>query len=477
MKITLVNPPITSVERYGGRNMSDIGGHQAPLGLCYLAAFLEREGFEVDLIDAEAERLDNIAVIARIREFGPRAVGMTSTTVAFHRAKSLACDIKAHDSGIPVMIGGPHVSANPLQTLSYACFDYGVCREGEVTASELLAAIESGGPVRDIPGLVHREGGEAVCNRPRLYIKDLDSIPFPARHLLSDMRIYRPPLGCYLKTPVVNIITSRGCPYRCIFCDNNVFGRDIRYHSPEYVVAEVEHVVGRYGAKEIAFLDDTFTVNKNRVERILELMGRRGIKINWSCMTRANSMTRDLAVKMKKAGCWQVAIGAESGNRAVLDLIKKGVTPDEVRTAAAHCREAGMYVKGFFMIGHPTDTADTIDQTIRFAKSAPFDDVVVTISTPMPGTELYSIAPSYGRLSRRDWSEFSYFKAVFVPKDLDEKALYREQRRFYIEFYLRAMVMLRQIMKIRGISELFRYARNLVNIAMELYREPAADGL
>lgn len=467
MKIALINPFITSRERYG-RDFGDIGGHQAPLGLCYLAAFLESCGFEIDLIDAEAEKLENKKVIKKIGYFKPDAIGITSTTVAFDRARNLATEIKLLNPKIPIVIGGTHLTANPQETLSFKCFDYGVMHEGEITLFKLLEALKSNSPLEEIQGIVYRKNDGVIINSPRPYIKDLDSLPFPARHLLPDIRNYLPPLGSYSKTPVVSIITSRGCPYECIFCDNNVFGRNIRYHSPEYVVSEIENVIGLYGAKEIFFLDDTFIVDKDRVIKILFLINKRKIKIKWSCMTRADNVTKDLLGEMKNAGCWQISIGIESGSQNVLDFIKKRINLEQVKNTVKWSDEIGLYVKGFFMIGHPIDTVETIDETINFAKSIPLTDVVVTIVTPIPKTELYSIAPKYGVFRPRDSSEFSYWKPVFVPHGLTEEKLYSKQKQFYKEFYARFNIILKQLKKIKSIPQLYKYATNLIRSALPL---------
>jgi len=469
MRIALINPPITSKERYGA-DIGDIGGHQAPLGLCCLAAFLEKNGFEVTIIDAEARRLENSKVFGMIDDFKPDAIGVTSTTVAFYRACGLARDIKSRHPAIPIIIGGPHISANPYQALSYECFNYGVMGEGEITLVELLGALKRNDPVENIKGIVYRKEKEVVCSDRRPPIEDLNDLPFPARHLLKDIFKYRPPMGSYLKTPILTMITSRGCPYECIFCDNNVFGRNIRYYSPEYVVSEMENLIDLYAAKEIAFLDDTFTVNEERLRKILHLIRRRGIKIKWSCMTRADRVTKDTLKEMKDAGCWMISIGIESGNQAVLDFIKKGITLEQVRNAVNWCDETGIYVKGFFMIGHIGDSLETIDETISFSKSIPLTDIVVTIATPIPGTEFHDLAPKYGTLQNRNWSSFSYWEPVFIPKGLTEKTLYLKQRQFYREFYLSHNVILKQWKKILNMSYSFGYFANIIRAAVTLHK-------
>ncbi len=416
------------------------------------------------MIDAEAEELGNDRIISRITKFGAEIVGITSTTVAFHRAIELAKGIRDYDKGLPIVLGGPHVTALPEHALSFDCFDVGVLGEGEITFLELVQTLKNSHELRAVDGIVFRENSKLHFTKPREYISNLDELPFPARHLLPDINYYLPPPMNYRHVPVVNMITTRGCPYRCIFCDKNVFGQKYRKHSPEYVVSEIEHVIDTFGAREIAFVDDTFTVDKKRVEQIIELINKRDIHIDWSCMGRVNTVTRDLLEKMKDAGCWHISYGIESGNQKVLAFIKKGITVDQVRSAIKWSDEVGIHSKGFFMLGHLTDSEETIGETISFAKSLPLTDVVVTLNTPIPNTEQYSLAEHYGRLDTHDWSRFSYWHPVFVPHHLSEKYLIEAQRKFFRQFYFRPQIIIRHLRQIRSITDIRRYIRGIKSL-------------
>ena len=181
-------------------------------------------------------------------------------------------------------------------------------------------------------------------------------------------------------------------------------------------------------------------------------------------MTRVNNITKDLLQEMKKAGCWQICIGAESGNQAVLDFIKKEINLNQIRNTVKWSHEIGIYVKGFFMLGHPIDIIETIDETIKFAKSIPFTDVIVTIATPMPGTEFYAIAPDYGTFHDGDWLGFSYWKPAFVPRGLSEKVLYSKQRQFYKEFYFRFNIILWQLKKMQSFPQFVKSTTNVTKV-------------
>ena len=461
MHITLINPPITLQERYGS-GIGASGGRQAPLGICYVAAFLEKNGISVRIIDAEAEELDYSNIISRIKKSKLNIVGITSTTVAFHRAIELANRIKESDPETQIIIGGPHVTALPDYTISFDCFDVGVLGEGEITTFELIKAIEKGIELKNVDGIVFRDSNHnAQFTKPREYIQNLDILPFPSRHLLPDINLYPPPPMNYRKQPVANIITSRGCPNSCTFCDRNVFGKRYREHSAEYVIAEIEHLIETYNIREIAFVDDTFTINKKRLEKIIDLMAEKGIKLNWTCMARVNTVSKKLLEKMKKSGCWHISYGIESGNQEILDIIKKGITLEQVRNAIKWSAEVGIHTKGFFIIGNPKDSIEIINETINFAKSLPLTDVVVTINTPIPNTESYENASQYGKLDTHDWSKFSYWQPVFVPFGFTEESLVNLQKKFYREFYFRPSIFLMHLKQIKSITDIKRYFKGI----------------
>jgi radical SAM superfamily enzyme YgiQ (UPF0313 family) len=455
MNITLINPPITPEERYGS-GVGVAGGHQLPLGVCYIAAYLRREGHQVKIIDAEAEEIfDYGEIVSKIKSFKTEILGITCCTVSFYRAIALAKRIKANID-IPIILGGPHVTAMPEYSMSFEEFDYGVLREGERTITELVNAIENKKSVSKIKGIVYRERkGKVKITKPREYIKDLDSLPLPARDLVK-MRLYKPPATTYKKLPVANIITSRGCPNQCLFCDKNVFGCVYREHSAEYVVQEIEDLIKNYGIKEIAFVDDTFLVNKNRVIKIMDLMKTRGIHLPWTCMARVNNVDENLLRRMKESGCWHISYGIESGNERILKLINKGITKNQVKRAVYLTNRAGIECEGFFMLGHPTDTIETIRETIDFAKSLPLSEIAVTLTTPIPGTALYKVAKQYGTLDERDWSKFSYWYPIYVTKGLSAEYLKKMSGRFYKEFYFRPSVIWKHLKQIDNIDNLKR---------------------
>ena len=360
------------------------------------------------------------------------------------------------------------MTANPAESIADSAFDFGVCGEGELTFAELLENMPDPAKFAEIKGLVYKNSGDGIfINEKREKIQELDGLPYPDRDALPDIKLYRPPIGCYREDFVVSLITSRGCPYSCIFCDNNTFGRKIRYFSPEYVVNEIESVLKKFNAKELTFVDDTFPSNRKRFRRILELIKERNLRFSWTCMANANDLDEEILKLMRETGCWQIAIGIESGDDEILKFIKKGITADQVRKTANFADKAGIMVKGFFMLGHPTETHASLRKTRDFALSLPLTDVVCTIATPIRGTELYEMAASgkYGKFNASaDSSKFNYWEPVFVPTGLSEDDLYSAQRDFYKSFYLRPSVFFRQMKKIRNLRILGRTLKVLLKI-------------
>ena len=458
--VYLINPFITSAERYG-RDIGAIGGHQMPLGIYYLAAYLLSEGEEVKVIDCEALNLSQDELLRILKESDVKVVGISSTTVSYHRACSLAKMIRQRLPEAKIVIGGPHMSAIPEETMLTGFFDYGIVNEGEIAFLKLVKfLIHSKGELKDIPNLYYLDRGRVLHNSIGEYIQDLDILPFPARHLCSDIFIYKPSIGAFRKTPVMNMTTSRGCPYGCIFCDKNTFGQTVRFFSAEYVVREIKELLQRFGVKEIAFLDDTFVLNKKRLYSIFELLKRQNINFPWTCMVRANNLDYDTLKFMRDNGCWQIRMGIESGNQKVLNFIKKGITLQQVRNVTEWCKRLNIKVLVFFMIGHHIDTVQTIQETIEFALSLPLSDIMATLNTPLRVTESYEKAKLYGDYHEADWASMNWWSPIFLPKGLSREFMLKKQVELYRRFYSRPKIILQHVGKIKSLKVLLMYFKS-----------------
>jgi radical SAM superfamily enzyme YgiQ (UPF0313 family) len=308
--------------------------------------------------------------------------------------------------------------------------------------------------------LVYRQGGELHSNRTDGAVDRLDDLPPPARDLCPDLSVYKPPAGAFHEQAVASVITSRGCPYRCIFCDNNTFGRKVRFFSAGYVADEIRTLILDFRVREIAFLDDTFVLDKARLREIFGILRSERIAFPWTCMTRVNNLDYETLKFMRDSGCWQIRIGVESGDQGVLDFIKKGITLEQVRKVTGWCASLGIRTTGFFMVGHHIDTRETIEETIRFALSLPLSDVVVTVNTPIPGTESYDRAREYGEYREDDWTSLNYWSPVFVPRGLTRELLLQKQAEVYRRFYGRPRVVFGQLGRIRHARSLWRVARS-----------------
>ena len=451
--VLFIYPPISKHERYSS-DIGEVGGAQIPLGIYYIASYVRNHGFQVHCIDAEAQRLENSEIVSKIKEKTPDIIGLSSTTVAFQRTVALAHEIKVAFPHLPVVIGGPHATSNIQNVMNNPVFDYLIYGEGEETFVDLLHALERENDGKDIlssiHGLAYRKNGLVKINPPRDYIQELDTIPFPAYDLIPDFTVYHPDPSNYRFIPVVNIITSRGCPNHCTFCDRGVFGQKLRQRSPENVAEEIAFLVKRYGVREIAFVDDTFTIGKQRIQNIFTLLQQKGIQISWTCMSRINTVDYETLAFMKKMGCWKIKFGIESGDESILKKIRKNIDLKIAREVISYCKKLRISTSGFFIIGHPGETKESIEKTIRYALDVPLDDIVVTINTPMPGSVQYNEVEQYGTLDSTNMSNFNYWSPVFVPHGLDANYLLMSQKRMYQKFYFRPRTFLRLINDFRS---------------------------
>ncbi len=444
MRVLLINPPLDAVLRNG--HVSPVTAflffNSAPLGLLYIAAVLLEGGHEVDVIDAAAEQLDVAGTVRRAQAFRPDVLGLGSTTVGFGSAVELAEALRGALPRVPIVLGGHHVTLLPEQAMAHRCFDVGVLDEGEHTMAELVEHYRGVKAIEAIDGLVLRdEQGKLRYTKPRAKFRDLDALPMPARHLIPP-DLYRPiPIDEH-GLPKVAMITSRGCPHHCVFCQKAASG--YRSHSVDRIVAEMEHVVRDLGAKDLAFVDSLFCVSKKRVWSICDEIIRRRIGISWTCSSRVEVVDQPLLQRMVDAGCWRTRFGIESGSASVLEFISKGITKDLIRRAITSAHEVGLRPKAFFIVGHLVDNRETILESIEFAKSIPLHDITVQINTVLPKTRQSEIfaehGETYGRIISDSTDLTSFWEPTFVPWGLESEDLVELHRRFYREFYLRPRI-------------------------------------
>ena len=406
-----------------------------PLGISYIAASLQQAGHSVHLVDCTF--LDKKEALNRALETQAEVVGiyamvsMLDECLWFARQLRPTCRL--------LVAGGPLPTCDPEPFLND--FDVVVRGEGEQTMLELLQAYEETSELDKIAGIVYRKLGDEpaksklVSTPERAFTKTLDRIPFPARALLpneSYIRYGKKKYGYSITT----VMSTRGCPFRCEFCSNVVFGGSYRERSPENVVDEIVEVLA-LGYDRISFTDDVFTMKKGRVVKVCQEIRRRGLKFNWECLGRVDALDTPTALDMKAAGCTRIFFGIESGEERILKLMNKKISTEQARRGVEAAHNAGLQVGAFFIIGYPGDTNETVLKTLRFANSLPLDYLGLSMPYPLPGTDLYKRTKD--RI-KRDWhpdeSPFGSHVLIF-DADFSEAKMWFGIMKGHIQFEIK----------------------------------------
>ena len=404
-----------------------------PIDLMYSAASTEAAGCDCRLVDYPAEKRSWDALEADIREFKPHALMMSITTPSLHKDVEAAALAKTIDPAILTVAKGAHFNVLDREALAiYPQVDCVIRGEYEHTAAELGVGER---PMQEVLGITWRTPeGEIVRNPDRPFISDLDSIPFPARHLVRNELYFRPDTS----QPQTTIVTNRGCPHSCIYCLAGVVsGKKNRYRSTDNVLAELDECVNRFGIRSFLFRSDLFTQNKEWVIELCRKIIDRGLKIEWASNSRVDTISAEMLSWMKRAGCWVIAFGVESGNAEMLKHINKNATLDQARQALRLTREAGIKSSIYFLMGLPWDTPQTLNDNVRFAHELRPDFVEIFYTYPFPGTRLHQIVLEKGLLRPGEVPLEAYshpaIGGLFMTRD--ELANWRRKalRRIYLD--------------------------------------------
>jgi len=456
MKVLLISPPTESAIK------SIIGTTGPPLGLAYLASVAREKGHDVKIVDSLAEDYTFDEVKKIISQYSPDLVGITSTTSMIPDAYQVANIVKEISSDIVVAIGGPHVTFVPELTLKEnSNIDYVIKGEGEIAFSGILDVMDNKKEKKDVLGIAYRNGNGIVDNPPQPLIRDVDTIPEPSWDLL--------PMDKYKIDGVQfgTIMTSRGCPYNCIFCSSSLqFGKQWRGHSVERVINELKVLRYKYNKREIEFLDDTFTLNMKRAIELTKRIYEEGLDIRWSASARVNLFSEDIARNMKMAGAHTVYFGIESGSQKILDFIGKGITPDLAKKSVGIANNAGLNTLGSFIIGFPDDTVEDVKTTINFSKKVGVTVAQFTIATPYPGTRLWDYAVEKKILLTTNWRKFTTLSPVMKLNNFTSEQILKWLSRAYISFYLRPLYLLKDLTKNHGFvfKRLIPYAKKAMDM-------------
>ena len=431
MRFLLINPA-RKVKR--DNIWSVVKSMTPPIGLAVLAAVLEERGIPTDIIDAQALQLTPEEVVARAAINGDYdIIGLTATTPEIASATFTAQLMRQAFPKARILFGGVHPTIFHQELVKDGIADFVIRGEGEEPIVS-LAILED---LNKVPSLTWKsDAGEVIVNPQAEKHVNLDDLPLPAYHKLP-MERYRSALGAARRSPSLGMITSRGCPGSCTFCYSGMFGKKIRYVSADLVFDHIIFLQKNYAIKEISFYDDTFTSDRERVVALCTRLIEDHVNISWSCFARVDTVDQELLCLMRKAGCHQVMYGFESSDDSVLKTINKRVTTGNYSEIVRMTRSADIDIRGAFMLGSPGETEQSLVDTVRFSTKLNIQYAIFNITTPYPGTALYTWANKQGYLIHRNWECYDLAHPVMELPGLSARTLERHYKRAYRSFYLR----------------------------------------
>lgn len=453
MKIVLAIPPAFSLT------------FSPPLGLGYLASVLEREGHQVKIFDFTKKhtKIEDAGEI--ILKENPDIIGLSITTQKFVGAKKLIEFLRSKNSSIPIVVGGVHITALPEYSLQELKVDFGIAGEGERSFPELVKRIQKKrNDFESVKGLIYRENTKIKINEPQDIIENLDELPFPAWHLI-DPRDYPPnPWQLFYKNfPVAPIITTRGCPYSCIYCA--ISQKKYRVRNTKLVVDEIEYLINNFNIKEFQVIDDCFNVYREHVQNFCREIINRNLKILWKTPNGVliKNIDEEILRLMKQAGCYELWLGIESGVERILEKNKiKKVSLQEVYQKVKLVKDYQIDVGGFFIFGLLGDDLTTISTTINFMVNLPLSFIHIAQAVPVPGSELFSeFYIKDKNLSNINWNDFYFFKP-FTLTNISPKKIKSLQRIALFKFYMKNLRFLKVIRKLK-IQQIFYFIKLAFN--------------
>jgi radical SAM superfamily enzyme YgiQ (UPF0313 family) len=457
MKVLLIRPHNKdNINTRLPKSLNERQGELPPLGISYIASVLENAGHVVEILDISALNLTVDEVRYKTDDFKPEVAGITTMTSTLFGALEAAKIAK--QVGAITVLGGPQLSIYPKETLSYSYVDYGINGEGEYVMLELINALERNISPDDVKGLIYRKNYNVYVNEPAI-LNDLDSLPFPAYHLLP-MRKYNSIIGNY---PVSTMISSRGCHFKCHFCFKQPSDNRIRFRSSKNIVDEMAYLVKRFKVREIMFYDDVMTFSRSHIVSICEEILSRNLKVKWETPARVDNVDKSLLELMYKAGCIRLRYGVESGDEDILKLMNKKIELKQVREVFKLTKDAGIETFAYFMIGYAHETEVTIQKTINFALELDPCIVMFTVATPYPQTPLYELARREGLIKNDYWREFT-----LGMKDQRISYFFSDSERWikkaYTSFYFRPEYIMRKIKQIRSLDDFIKCLKGIQGI-------------
>jgi len=467
MKILLVQPG--QKQALQGNNPAVIEkerGKNPPLGLLYVASMIEQTGrHQVKVLDLNIPDLDLTFFRNYLQQENFDVLGITITTFTLLDALEVIVTFKEFNPGGMVIAGGPHVAIYPHETVGLGVVDVAVKREGEPVINDILDRLGDPAALSDVPGLCYRANGDICDTGEAPYIEDLDALPHPNRALLPYQRYFSLLGGDAYST---TIFSSRGCPFRCAFCDRPALGKKFRCHGPDYVINEILNCLN-LGIREFLFYDDTFTVNRARVMEICRQIVNLGLDIRWDIRARVDTVDEEMLKALKAAGCVAVHYGVESGSDPILKRLNKGIDLARVREVFKLTKKIGMDTLAYFMLGNPGETLADIDRSLALGAEIQPDLLHLTIFTPFPATRLYQEALDSGLFREDVWRQFALHPTPdFEPPIWGEHFTKPELQKFiaesYKKFYLRPEYIWRRLVRLRSFAEFKRKLKAALSV-------------
>jgi anaerobic magnesium-protoporphyrin IX monomethyl ester cyclase len=445
MNILLINPAFG----YSDDNIwYGVASIMPPLGLASLAAVLENAGHKVRILDAHAEKITVKDIASVFRTFGQfDLIGISAATIQINSAMQIARIIKDEFPETKIVLGGVHPTVLPEEVISEPAVDIVVQGEGEQTILELAAEKD----LEEIRGIYFKHRKEIVQNDKREIIKDINSLPSPAYHLLP-MNRYYPAAGACKRTPAISVLATRGCPGRCTFC-NNMFGSQVRVRSGRLVADEVMYLQDRFGIKEVCFYDDTFTSSKKEVFEFCRRIKELDLDLTWVCFSRVDQVNEKMLTTMKESGCHQILYGIESASPIILKNIRKNTNLDKTIKAVQAAKKAQLNVRASFMLGNPGETIKTMEETLKFAIKLDLEHASFNITTPFPGTELFEWADRHGYLNTKNWDYYDLGHSLIDLPTVTGQEIKQFYRKAYRRFYLRPKYIFNYLKQIRSLND------------------------
>ncbi|HLC63403.1 MAG TPA: radical SAM protein [Candidatus Nanoarchaeia archaeon] len=452
MKVSLILPPHTFEERYN-KKIAKAAGTWPPLGILYIAAILLENGHKVQVLDGSKK--DFLTINKELDKFQPDIIGMNVLTFLWNKVKSWTPNLKQRFPNSFIVVGGTHATVAREKCLEECkSIDGVILGEAEFILADLADALEKKKSLSNVKSFIYKEKDKIKINSEHYErLTDLDKLPFPARSLI-DIYEYIPAAEQYKKLPVANMITSRGCPYKCTFCGSG--NTKAYFRSPQNVLAEFKFLKEKYKVKDIAIWDDTFTLDRQRVLDICKLIRQEKLDIVWSSHSRVNTVDEELLKAMAGAGCWKICYGIESLLQKNLNVIRKGSTVEQNFNAVKWSQKYGIQAEGSFIFGIPGETYEDALQTIALMKKLNPDYMKCFPFTPLPGTESGEKIEEYGTLMSENTDNFTENSVVFTPNSMTKEQLQSLIPKAYKEFYLRPRYLTRYVKNIRSVHDIKR---------------------